>query len=177
MNYGVRQISCRKMLPSDWSSLKGDILELENELFGGTELCEDEESYERLFTNPETISYVAEIGDAFAGFTAGEPGVSFEDYVDEGGGVLYHVDKIGVNSVYVVTIEVKPHLQDRGIGTRLFGHLIDEAKKQGYESVAGHFRPNASAHMMKKYNPQLVLPCPNYFDTGEEYIFCKLMLK
>lgn len=172
------QIEHRLLSPKDWPDIKDSVLKLEEELFSGTDLQEDDESFARTFTSPDLIAYAAEVGNKLVGFVAGGPADTYaEEFRDEDTGkLLYHFDEIGHNSAYITAREVRPSLQNRGIGGKLFDLFTEEAKRRGYSSVSGHARDNASIHTVRKHKPQIEVSCHDYWGTGETYVFYKLLL-
>ncbi len=175
------QIYYRKLAPDDWPHIQKEVMSLQNEFFGNTTLLEDEETHKLLFTHPESITFGAYAPDShLVGFITGLPATYFKEmwgqYYTDVEPPRYHYDQIDDNSMHISFIDVERNLQNKGIGTNLLSHMIQEAKKQGYESVTGHFISGSSARIMEKFNPQYKGDCPNFFSTGDDYTFYKLHL-
>ncbi|MEK6938966.1 MAG: GNAT family N-acetyltransferase [Nanoarchaeota archaeon] len=79
-------------------------------------------------------------------------------------------------TLYLYNFVILPEFQGKGFGKALFQELVNAAKTQGYTFIEGHFRPNASLHIVKKEGAEATSIHSNWCNTGEEYIHCRLRI-
>jgi GNAT superfamily N-acetyltransferase len=93
-----------------------------------------------------------------------------EDKEDFGLDKLLSYPKI----IYLFNIVINPVHQGKGYGSMLMQEFIKSAKIKGYDYIVGHFRPNGSLHMIKKFGAVEGAVCKNWENIGENYVFCIL---
>jgi GNAT superfamily N-acetyltransferase len=91
----------------------------------------------------------------------------------------FGLDKLPGNPkiIYLFNILINPAHQGKGYGSMLTQEFIKSAKAMGYDYIAGHFRPNGSLHMIKKFGAVEGAVCKNWENIGEDYVFCILDLR
>jgi len=91
----------------------------------------------------------------------------------------FGLDKLPGNPkiIYLFNILIDPSHQGRGYGSMLMQEFIKSAKSKGYDYIVGHFRPNGSLHIIKKFGAVEGAVCKNWENIGEDYIFCILDLR
>lgn len=83
----------------------------------------------------------------------------------------------GVKYMYLFNFLISRSYRGQGIGSKLLREFLIEAKKQGYEKVIGHFRPNGSLALIKKFGAKEIGIYEDWENTKEDYLFCELDLR
>ena len=78
--------------------------------------------------------------------------------------------------LYLYNFVIIPEFQGKVFGKAIFQDLVDTAKTRGYATLEGHFRRNASLHIVQSAGAEMTGIYPNWCDTGEEYVHCRLRL-
>jgi GNAT superfamily N-acetyltransferase len=136
---------------------------------------------EAIRTPAEEFVYILEGGDAIAivalldshyvgniiGFT-----LDRDELGDYGMGDVPSESEI----VYLFSFVINPQYQGMGYGYRLLEEFMREARARGYRKVIGHFRPNNSLHLIKKFGAEEKGVYRDWIGSGEDYLFCCLDL-
>ncbi|MFH0701127.1 MAG: GNAT family N-acetyltransferase [Candidatus Woesearchaeota archaeon] len=77
-------------------------------------------------------------------------------------------------TLYLYNLIIVPKFQGRDFGKVLFQDLVNTAKTKGYATLEGHFRPNASLHIIKSEGAEVISTHANWCNTGEDYVYCRL---
>lgn len=145
------------------------IVALEVVNFGGTPLYESPKKLDWMINSDGGLFVAAYCGSRFAGYCAGMSAAQFmQSYLDRGWESIYrHMVSATTNptseadvvfmprTAYVVSLELFPEFQGRGIGTGLFMAFAELARAKGFEYVAGHFRQGPSHRIATKLVPVL----------------------
>ena len=83
----------------------------------------------------------------------------------------------GIKYMYLFNFLVSLNYRGEGIGYLLLREFLKTAKKQGYDKVIGHFRPNSSLALIKKFGAIEIGISEDWENTKEDYVFCELDLK
>ena len=83
----------------------------------------------------------------------------------------------GSRVLYILNMVVNPEHHGKGYGKQLLQEMVRQAKNSGYDYVVGHFRQNASFHIMKKMGGVETGNFKNWDDTQEDFIECCLDLR
>ena len=75
---------------------------------------------------------------------------------------------------YLFSFVVDPAFQGKGFGKTMMIEFLKEAKEKGYKKVVGHFRPNNSLFIARKFNAKEIKICHNWENTGEDYVLCEI---
>jgi GNAT superfamily N-acetyltransferase len=164
-----KMITFKDLSPEQWSIYADHILEAEKNF------PENIQSTEKDFINALSkevkIARIIFYNDEFAGL-----GICFpftEDTITE-----FEIDDTPPEpeAMYLYSIVVRGDLQGKGIGMALLKDLIDTAKKMGFKYFVGHYRPNGSLTLIRKMGATEIRNYPNWGDSGEEYVYCRLQI-
>jgi len=124
-----------------WGDIKGEILELEDECFGGQAFPESK--LESIFNNPESIIVLLKREGKIIGFSSALP------------------DRDVEGAVYIYTTEIHPDEQGKGLVTSIVSLLENEARKRGYKFLtrnaaigngyAGKIQKNYEGRILETY--------------------------
>lgn len=78
--------------------------------------------------------------------------------------------------IYVCNFVIIPEFQGKGFGKAMIRGLADTAKIEGYTMLEGHFRQNASFHIIQGMGAEVKDTYPNWCGSGESYVHCILRL-
>jgi GNAT superfamily N-acetyltransferase len=82
-----------------------------------------------------------------------------------------------IKYMYIFNFVVANHYRGEGFGSKILREFLIKAKEQGYERIIGHFRPNGSLALIKKFGAVELELYENWENTKEDYVFCELDLK
>lgn len=131
-----------------------------------------QEDYIEMLLDDESIALVLEVDSRYAGSILGCP-------LEEEDRKLFNINIPLENTkvIYLYNIIIAPEYQGKGLGYGLLKEFIRVVKEKGYYVLVGHFRPNGSATLIKKFGGEVKQVWSNWEDSGEDYLYCELDLK
>lgn len=80
-------------------------------------------------------------------------------------------------SIYLYNFVIIPEFQSMGFGKLMLSDFVRTARSLGFAYLEGHFRQNASLHIIsKRMGAEVIGTYKNWSDTGEDYVHCRLKL-
>ena len=88
----------------------------------------------------------------------------------EGKVIAYAGAYLSFGDAEVMNVAVDPDVRGRGIGTALFGRLIEEVKARGATAITLEVRPSnaAAIHLYEKFGLRSVGRRPHYYVDNDE---------
>ena len=77
-----------------------------------------------------------------------------------------------VRIIYVLNLVINPEHQGKGYGKLLLQEFVKASQSKGYDYVIGHFRQNASLHIMRKIGAVEKGLFKNWENSSEEAVAC-----
>jgi GNAT superfamily N-acetyltransferase len=129
--------------------------------------------YAQILSDGDAIGKIAFFDNTYVGNTIAYPPTKPElkDYK------LDKPEFAGIKYLYLFNFIVVNGYRGEGIGSKLLKEFLISAKEQGYDRVIGHYRPNASFELIKRYGATVIEVCKNWENTKEDYVFCEIDLK
>jgi ribosomal protein S18 acetylase RimI-like enzyme len=153
---------------ASWNDYREDILALENEYPAA--LSADEEDYLEIISREKSLCLVLESDGKVAGCAVG-----FSLAEDEV--AAYHLEEVWTDgSFYLESITVSSAFQGKGLGLSLMTAFAEQVRRAGYTRIVGHFRENGSFAIVKKMGGTCLHTEQNWYDTGENYQCCSILL-
>jgi ribosomal protein S18 acetylase RimI-like enzyme len=112
------------------------------------------------------------VDSKYSGNAIGYPLETSEDLESHG----VDVSRLGEKIIYLQNLAILPNYQGKGIGYKLLKEFIRSAKEKGFETLIGHFRPNGSLALIKKFGAKEVKQCHNWEGSTECFVMCELDL-
>jgi ribosomal protein S18 acetylase RimI-like enzyme len=151
-----------------WSEYRGDILALENEYPDA--LSADEEEYLKIIGRENSLCLVLLSDEKVAGCAIGFP-------LNGNEVAAYRLESVWTDdSFYLESITVASAFQGKGLGLSLMTAFAERIRRIGYRRIVGHFRENGSFAIVKKMGGTCLHTEHNWYDTGENYQCCSLLL-
>ena len=83
----------------------------------------------------------------------------------------------GQKSILLFNIIIDLPFRGRGYGSRLLQEVIRTSRDAGYEKLVGYFRSGPSLYLIRSLGAREFVTELNWFDSGENYVYCELPLK
>jgi len=133
---------------------------------------EDGDYFTEMLETKGVIAKIAKLDSKYIGNIIGCP-VTEEDVE------LYELHGLSdiSKTIHLCTMVIDPPHRKNGYGRQLLLEFIKAARKAGYETLAGHFRRNASQHIIKALGGKKISTHKNWSDTGESYVLYELELR
>lgn len=161
-------LSFQDITIENWNKVAGSILRSEKSFKKA--IRTEKEDYAEILMDGDALIKVAFIGEKYVGNAIGYPPTEIELEEDELDGYK------NTRFLYLFNIVIDKKYQGRGYGNQLLKEFLVTAKEKGYHKVIGHFRPNGSLALLKKFGGKEIRICPNWENTHEDYSFCELDL-
>jgi GNAT superfamily N-acetyltransferase len=155
---------------SNWWEFKEMILQ--SEQFHPKPIMTEGEEYIMILTAGNIVAKVALADSRYIGNAIGFC-LSPQDTKEYGLGSIPENSK----TIYLLNFVIDVPYQGRGYGYQLMQDFIKTAKMKGYENLVGHFRPNGSLHLIKKFGGCEKGMVKNWENTGEDYVLCHLDIR
>jgi ribosomal protein S18 acetylase RimI-like enzyme len=153
---------------SSWNDYRADILALEKEYPDA--LSADEEEYLEIIARKKSLCLLLAYDKKVAGCAIG-----FPLNRDEVAG--YRLDDVWTDdSFYLESITIAAVFQGKGLGLSLMTEFAERVRRAGYKRITGHFRENGSFAIIKKMGGTCLHTEYNWYDTGENYQCCSILL-
>lgn len=136
-------------------------------------LQEEEEDYLDILRRDKYIAKLAMLNYQYIGNIIGVSPSETDIKTDEGYSDLAFNPKM----IYIHNFVIEPSFQGRGFGRKLLLGFVDAAKRRGYTSLEGHFRQNASFHLIKSLGAEKIKTVSNRYGAGENQVHCGLNLE
>lgn len=88
----------------------------------------------------------------------------------------YKIEFIEEKPIYLYSLVVDKKYRDKGYGKELLIKFIEEAKRQKYTTLYGHYCKNSSLKTIMSFGAEIIDKEDNWEGTKETFIFCKLKL-
>ena len=131
----------------------------------------DAEEYYSIINSRNPVAVLGFLGGEFVGDVIGHCPDSEE--IKELRLNLVHPDP---SVIYMDVWGVLPKFQGRGYGSLLLESFIKTAREKGYKIIDGHYNKNTSYPIIKKYGAEFIKVEHNWYDTGHEYMYCRIRL-
>ena len=79
-------------------------------------------------------------------------------------------------NIYLSNFVINSRFQGQGFGTGLLQEFMRECKNKSYAILEGHFKDGASLYIAKRLGGIETDVYPDWFETGDRYVHCKLEL-
>ena len=163
-------LSLKKILPHEYELYADKAVMLEQTY--PEVLRSDKADILDMFSRSGAVALAAEEQHDTAGIVIGYPleAEELDEYHLTG---VYQIDK---GSIYLESITVSELFRGRGVGLFLIKGFARAAGDVGFRSIVGHFRKNGSLALIKKIGGREINVEENWFDTGEDFIYCEAPL-
>ncbi|MDN4166106.1 GNAT family N-acetyltransferase [Cytophagales bacterium LB-30] len=157
------------LTPLNWEQWKAHVLE--DEVQYPESLQTSEEEYAHMLKALPNASFVLLYQNQYAGNCIIKC-LGAEDWVD------LHMEDLSLPEgvYYLHNYSVSGVFQGKGLGQKMFAHLLQHLRSLGVKELWGHFRPNASLNNALKVGAIRVREEPNWYETGETFTLCKIPL-
>ena len=133
---------------------------------------ESSEAYREALSQDAVQAYIATCDGAYAGNVIG-----FSPCPVQQKQLRLLEMEISVDGlIYLFNIVAMPHFQGRGVGKGMLRYFLEQSHAAGFTRLGGHFRGNGSLNNFVKFGGEVLATFDNWFDTGESYCYCELVL-
>ncbi len=146
---------------------------MKNELVFPEKIRADKEDYIEIIMSENNIAKSAVDDSEYVGNAIGYALKTAEDFAEHD---LNPAEAGSKKTIYLFNFSVEQKHQGKGYGSSLLRDFIRTAQEKGYERLVGHFRPNGSLALIKKFNCKELKVCKNWEETNEDYVLCELDL-
>ncbi len=160
-------INFEDITPENWEKWKEPVLR--SELIFPESLRSTEEEFRVTLDTPSNIAKIIRLDGRYIGNAFGCGAVHFDFYRQSRQAVC-------AEEIHINNIVIEPPYQGHGHGTRLLQEFMGEARRKGYKKLIGFFRPNHSLRLVRKLDCVEKSVHPDWFGTGEDYVFCEIDL-
>ncbi len=139
-----------------------------------------EEYFLGVLSKPGYMGRIAEIDGTYIGNTVGHAAACHTDV-----GLKEKVDGFSFDEgriALVANIVIEPEYQKKGYSWLMLDDFIKEAEKKDFDKLVFFSRPDNSLPMArtplaKAAGLREIRTCENWYDSGEDYVFCELDVK
>ena len=138
---GENMNTVKRTKPSDWKSIKCDIVRIEKTCFERG-VRQPKEELKEIFKDDDSLTYIAKKDDNLVGYLSAAP-LEECDYVED------YSPKCN-SSIYVESIAILPNFQGNGLGDGLMEMFMADSKKEGYSRITLHATSEGMLRLAEK---------------------------